>query len=66
MKNNLSCSKCGQSLPQEQSGLEADWSAIDRAILRLKKEIGWGIPDETYKRNNRKLANNKKTKGDTK
>ena len=65
MKNNLSCSKCGQSLPRV-SNLEADWSAIPRAMERLKKEIGWGIPDETYKRNNRKLTNNKKIKGDTK
>ena len=65
MKNNLSCDKCGQSLSRG-SELEIDWSAIPRAMEKLKKEIGWGIPDEAHKRNHRKLTNNKKTKGDTK
>ena len=59
------CAVCGQGLPRG-SELEVDWSALSRARKRLELELGWGIPDETYKRNNRKLNNNKKTKGERK
>ena len=57
-----SCDKCGQNLPSE---MRVDWSAIPRAIKKLRKEIGFGV-NETHKRNNRKLTNNKKTKRDRK
>tara|TARA_R110002020_G_scaffold249703_2_gene463671 strand:- start:22904 stop:23101 length:198 start_codon:yes stop_codon:yes gene_type:complete len=65
MKDSSHCAECGQSLPQD-SRLEVDWSALSKAINKLKEEIGWGIPDETYKRNLRKLANNNKIKEDRK
>ena len=57
-----SCKVCGQDLPSEMG---VDWSAIPRAINKLKKEIGFGI-NEAHKRNNREYTNNKKTEGDTK
>ena len=35
-----SCDKCGQNLPSE---MRVDWSAIPRAIKKLRKEIGFGM-----------------------
>ena len=54
------CKNCGQFLPSKS--LRVDWTAIKRAIDKLEKEIGFGIPDEAYKRNTRKSNNNKTTK----
>ena len=65
MKDRYHCTKCGQSLPQG-SELGADWSALERARKKLKKEIGFGVPDETYKRNIRQVTNNYKNEGDIK
>ena len=52
------CKSCGQSLPSKS--LRVDWSAIPRALNRLKI-IGFGV-NETHKRNIRKSNNNKTTK----
>ena len=60
------CPNCGWDL-SEKVGTQRDsyHTAIERAKIRLMKEIGFGIANDTYKRNNKTITNNKKIEGDT-
>jgi hypothetical protein len=43
------CPNCGWNLSEEvKTQGDSHWKAIDRARERLKKEMGFGIPDKEW------------------